>query len=200
MICCLYNKLDHLFHNYDIRLKTSYKTNAKNKGKKMNQITNTSTTSTSNTPIAFAKEYSLSQTVKIGCSDCMGCNKCCENMDNSIILDPYDMWQFTSTLKLSDGSYATYEILTSEDGPLELTSHEGLACKGVTAIDTIGAGDNFASGFISAILQGKNIRECGVYANCTAAISVQHTGATSGVQNKEMVEEMLAKYHRDYIL
>ena len=74
------------------------------------------------------------------------------------------------------------------------------ACKGVTAIDTIGAGDNFASGFISAILQGKNIRECGVYANCTAAISVQHTGATSGVQNKEMVEEMLAKYHRDYIL
>ncbi len=93
----------------------------------MNQTTTTSTTSpTTNIPIAFAKEYSHSQTVKIGCSDCKGCNKCCENMDNSIILDPYDMWQFTSTLKLSDGSYATYEILTSEDGPLELTSHEGL--------------------------------------------------------------------------
>ena len=29
------------------------------------------------------------------------------------------------------------------------------ACKGVTAIDTIGAGDNFASGFISALLQGR---------------------------------------------
>lgn len=74
------------------------------------------------------------------------------------------------------------------------------ACKGVTAIDTIGAGDNFASGFISALLQGKNIRDCGIYANCTAAISVQYVGATTGVRNKEMVEEMLEKYKKDYIL
>ena len=72
------------------------------------------------------------------------------------------------------------------------------ACKGITAIDTIGAGDNFASGFIAGLLQGKDLYECGIYANCTAAISVQHPGATSGVQNKEMVEEMLAKYREDY--
>jgi sugar/nucleoside kinase (ribokinase family) len=72
------------------------------------------------------------------------------------------------------------------------------ACKGVTAIDTIGAGDNFASGFIAAILQGKDIYECGVYANCTAAISVQHSGATSGVRNKQMVEDMLALYNEQY--
>lgn len=70
------------------------------------------------------------------------------------------------------------------------------ACKGVTAIDTIGAGDNFASGFISALLQGKDIRDCGIYANCTAAISVQYVGATTGVRNKEMVEEMLEKYKK----
>ena len=67
------------------------------------------------------------------------------------------------------------------------------ACKGITAIDTIGAGDNFASGFIAALLQGKNLKECGEYANCTAAIAVQHPGATSGVQNREMVEEMLTE-------
>ena len=72
------------------------------------------------------------------------------------------------------------------------------ACKGITAIDTIGAGDNFASGFIAALLQGKNLKECGEYANCTAAIAVQHPGATSGVQNREMVEEILAKYKKDY--
>ena len=72
------------------------------------------------------------------------------------------------------------------------------ACKGITAIDTIGAGDNFASGFIAGLLQGKNIRECGIYANCTAAVSVQYGGATAGVQNKEIVEKMLAKYQADY--
>ena len=31
------------------------------------------------------------------------------------------------------------------------------ACKGVTAIDTIGAGDNFASGFISALLTAQRL-------------------------------------------
>lgn len=73
------------------------------------------------------------------------------------------------------------------------------ACKGVTAIDTIGAGDNFASGFIAGLLQGKDLRECGIYANCTAAISVQYPGATAGVQNREMVEDMLKKYREDYM-
>lgn len=72
------------------------------------------------------------------------------------------------------------------------------ACKGVTAIDTIGAGDNFASGFISALLEGKDLRECAIYANCTAAVSVQYVGATGGVKNKQMVEDMLAKYREDY--
>lgn len=72
------------------------------------------------------------------------------------------------------------------------------ACKGVTAIDTIGAGDNFASGFISALLEGKDLRECAIYANCTVAVSVQYVGATGGVKNKQMVEDMLAKYREDY--
>ena len=72
------------------------------------------------------------------------------------------------------------------------------ACKGVTAIDTIGAGDNFASGFITALLEGKDIRECAIYANCTAAISVQYVGATGGVTDKKLVDDMLAKYREDY--
>ena len=72
------------------------------------------------------------------------------------------------------------------------------AAKGITAIDTIGAGDNFASGFITGLLDGKDLRECGIYANCTAAVSVQYVGATTGVQNRQMVEDMLAKYREDY--
>ena len=72
------------------------------------------------------------------------------------------------------------------------------AAKRITAIDTIGAGDNFASGFITGLLDGKDLRECGIYANCTAAVSVQYVGATTGVQNRQMVEDMLAKYREDY--
>ncbi len=58
------------------------------------------------------------------------------------------------------------------------------AVAGITAIDTIGAGDNFASGFIAALLEGKNLRECARFANATAAISVLSIGATTGVKQK----------------
>lgn len=69
------------------------------------------------------------------------------------------------------------------------------AMKGIRAIDTIGAGDNFASGFITAVLEGKNLRECAEFANVTASISVQSIGATTGVQNRKQVEERLVEYY-----
>lgn len=68
------------------------------------------------------------------------------------------------------------------------------AVSGITAIDTIGAGDNFASGFISALLEGKTLRECALFANATAAISVLSVGATTGVKNRKLVEQLLDEY------
>lgn len=69
------------------------------------------------------------------------------------------------------------------------------AMKGIRAIDTIGAGDNFVSGFITAILEGRNLKECAEFANVTASISVQSIGATTGVQNREQIEERLVEYY-----
>lgn len=31
--------------------------------------------------------------LKVGCNDCKGCSSCCMGMGESIILDPYDIWQ-----------------------------------------------------------------------------------------------------------
>ncbi len=68
------------------------------------------------------------------------------------------------------------------------------AVRGITAIDTIGAGDNFASGFISGLLEGKTLRDCALFANATAAISVLSVGATTGVKNRQLVEQLLDEY------
>ncbi|MFO3903872.1 sugar kinase [Enterobacter hormaechei] len=68
------------------------------------------------------------------------------------------------------------------------------AVSGITAIDTIGAGDNFASGFIAALLEGKPLRDCALFANATAAISVLSVGATTGVKNRMLVEQLLDEY------
>lgn len=70
------------------------------------------------------------------------------------------------------------------------------AMKGITAIDTIGAGDNFASGFITAILEGKSLKECAEFANVTASVSVQSVGATTGVKSRAQVEERLVEYRK----
>ncbi|PWF24429.1 carbohydrate kinase family protein [Ancrocorticia populi] len=60
------------------------------------------------------------------------------------------------------------------------------------AIDTTGAGDNFAAGFIRALVDNKTPQECAVFANAVAAVSVGGLGATSGVQSKAQVDEFLA--------
>lgn len=70
--------------------------------------------------------YNHTDFAPIGCDDCNGCSKCCTDMGESIVLDPYDMYMLTSNLKLAGGMPATYEILTSEDGPLTLASQNGL--------------------------------------------------------------------------
>jgi len=66
-------------------------------------------------------------------------------------------------------------------------------------IDTIGAGDNFVAGFISAILDGKSFKECAEFANVTASISVEYLGATTGVQNKQQVLDRMEEYIRSKI-
>lgn len=58
-------------------------------------------------------------------------------------------------------------------------------------VDTIGAGDNFAAGFVSALLDGFSFREAARFANATAAISVGAPGSTNGVHSKEQVENFL---------
>ena len=58
-------------------------------------------------------------------------------------------------------------------------------------VDTIGAGDNFAAGFVAALLDGLTFPEAARFANATAAISVGAPGSTNGVQSKEQVEALL---------
>jgi sugar/nucleoside kinase (ribokinase family) len=45
-------------------------------------------------------------------------------------------------------------------------------------------------GIYSALLEGKPC-ECALFANATAAISVLSVGATTGVKNRKLVEQLL---------
>ena len=50
--------------------------------------------------------------------------------------------------------------------------------KNVKCIDTTGAGDSFVAGFLHALAQGRNVRECAEYGNKCGANAVSVAGAT----------------------
>jgi sugar/nucleoside kinase (ribokinase family) len=62
--------------------------------------------------------------------------------------------------------------------------------------DTIGAGDNFVAGFLTAILEGADIVECARFANAVAAVSVGAPGATNGVRNRQQAFDIM-RVHGD---
>lgn len=62
------------------------------------------------------------------------------------------------------------------------------------AIDTTGAGDNFAAGFICGLCEGKNLIECCKIGHATASIAVTAYGTTRGVKSREQVADVMVKY------
>lgn len=61
----------------------------------------------------------------------------------------------------------------------------------VNAVDTTGAGDNFAAGFITAVLDGMEPEDCCTFANAVAAVSTEAVGATEAVRSRRQIEKFL---------
>ena len=55
-------------------------------------------------------------------------------------------------------------------------------------LDTTGAGDTFAGGFIAALLEGRPFADCGRFACAAASLCVETVGATAGKWTREDVE------------
>ena len=65
------------------------------------------------------------------------------------------------------------------------------ACKGVTAVDTTGAGDSFCSGFLAAYSKGMDFETCVLMGNATGAHCVMERGATTGIKSFEEIYEFM---------
>ena len=59
-------------------------------------------------------------------------------------------------------------------------------------IDTVGAGDGFTAGFLSAYLDDKPLNECLKRANAVGAIVIQHRGDWEGLPSLEEVEQFIS--------
>ena len=70
--------------------------------------------------------------------------------------------------------YVDYLLPNAEEAML---SEWVPAVSGVRCVDTTGAGDSFAAGFVYALSEGKSLRECVEYANQCGAKAVGSVGA-----------------------
>lgn len=61
-------------------------------------------------------------------------------------------------------------------------------------IDTTGAGDCFAAGFLWALSEGRQLAECGRFACAVASLSVEQVGAVTGVKNLSAALERYKAY------
>ena len=78
------------------------------------------------------------------------------------------------------------------DGCIIATENERYeipACRVEKVIDTTGAGDCFAAGFLWALSEGWRLEDCGNFACAAASCSVEEVGAVAGVTSLEKVME-----------
>ncbi len=70
--------------------------------------------------ISDGKLYTARDMVRAGCQDCEGCSYCCRKVGDTLLLDPYDIYELTKNLGIS------FEGLL-ETGKLELGMADGIA-------------------------------------------------------------------------
>lgn len=49
--------------------------------------------------VSDGRLYTSADMVKLGCNDCSGCSECCRVVEDTIILDPYDISQLCQALE-----------------------------------------------------------------------------------------------------
>ena len=67
------------------------------------------------------------------------------------------------------------------------------AVPGVNCVDTTGAGDSFAAGFLYALSEGKSLQECVRWANTCGGMASEKVGATEGIRSRSEVLERMEK-------
>ena len=72
----------------------------------------------------------------------------------------------------------------------EFVTAEGFA---VEAVDTTGAGDSFAAGFVHAFIDGRDLKECLVAGNACGALSTTKPGGTGGQPSLAELNDFMRK-------
>lgn len=89
------------------------------------------------------------------------------------------------TVVIKRGPQGAYVKTQTEENYFE-------GCKVDKVVDTVGAGDGFAVGFISGILEKLTTKDCATRANAIGALQVMHQGDNEGLPTRQQLERFIA--------
>lgn len=100
-------------------------------------------------------------------------------------------------LKILQGMGAKTVVITDGENGSTAIDQNGkiffLEAKPAKIVEKTGAGDAFASGFLSAIIRGSDISQAMVYGSINGAAVVEKVGSQPGLLTKEEIEERFKK-------
>lgn len=92
-----------------------------------------------------------------------------------------------TVVSLTDGDAGAYTL--SAEGMLHMQRLE------TPVVEKTGAGDAYATGFLAAIVSGKNVSEAMQWGACNAASVIGQIGAEKGLLTKDAMMDMLNKHN-----
>jgi ribokinase len=90
-------------------------------------------------------------------------------------------------------SFASCYIV-SDDGEYMI---ESAGCTGLNAVDTTGAGDAFAAGFIYGLLKNKELAECGRLGDIAALFCIREFGARQGLPTPTQLSQRYSELYNE---
>lgn len=118
---------------------------------------------------------------------------CAEHVDilfanESEIMSLYEVDNFDDAAEKIRGTVEIAALTRSEKGSVVVTKDDTIsvpAAKVETVVDTTGAGDAYAAGFLAALTQGRDLKTSATLGGLLAAVIIQQIGArpSAGVQD-----------------
>lgn len=101
--------------------------------------------------------------------------------------------ELDEALKVLGQSIACVVVKRGRDGAVAIRNGETASASGfpVETVDTTGAGDSFAAGFLHGYLENHDLRTCLEFGNACGALSTLKAGGTANQPNQTQLSEFL---------
>ena len=155
--------------------------------------------------ISDGKKYTGDDLVKVSCNDCKGCSECCKVTEDTILLDPWDVYALSQGLSLTFeemiGKYVDFTLIDNVPTPFLMKAKDTLACNLLSKEGRCLIHD-YRPGFCRLFPLGRIYEEDGTFKYFIQVHECPYPNKTKikvkqwlGIDNLKAYEEYIVKWH-----